>query len=195
MHFMRNPLPQAYDRRNIRNPNGVDPDLAGQEKPGKRLVTIVGVGNEFRGDDSVAILVSRILRDTLPDKVEVVELSGDQSNLLELMKDTDNLIIVDAVCSPAPAGTIFRINASEESFPSNFFTASTHSIDLARSIELARALKQLPSSVLVYGIVGKDFSFTPSLTQQVKESAETVKNKIMNDVERILASSLSSNPA
>jgi hydrogenase maturation protease len=155
----------------------------------------VGIGNEFRGDDSAAIFVLKILKDLLPDEVKAVELSGDQSNLLELMQDTDNLIIVDAVSSPAPAGTVFHINASEESFPSSLLTASTHSIDLAQSIELGRALNQLPESVQIYGIVGKDFSFTSSLTQQVKESAETVKDKILSDVDRILGSSTSSKPA
>jgi hydrogenase maturation protease len=153
-----------------------------------KSVTVVGIGNEFRGDDSVAIFILRILRDSLPRGVKVVELSGDQSNLVEVMQGADNVIIIDAACSPAPAGTIFQINASEEPFPAGFFTASTHNIDLGQSIELARTLKRLPGSVLIYGIVGKDFSFTQSLSEQVREAAETVSNKILNDVDRILSS-------
>ncbi len=152
------------------------------------LITIVGIGNGFRGDDGVALFVLRNLRESLPSQVRTVELTGDQSNLLELMRDTGSMIIVDAVCSTAPSGTIFSINASEEPFPSNFFTVSTHGIDLAQSIELARTMRQLPAFILIYGIVGKDFSFTTSLSQQVKESAETVKNKILSEVDRILKS-------
>lgn len=150
------------------------------------LITIVGIGNEFRGDDGVALFVLRNLRESLPSQVRIVELTGDQSNLLELMRDTASMIVVDAVTSTAPSGTIFCINASEESFPSNFFTVSTHGIDLAQSVELARTMRQLPAFISIYGIVGKDFSFTTSLSQQVKESAETVKNKILSEVDRIL---------
>jgi len=148
----------------------------------------VGIGNEFRADDGVGLLVLKSLKGVLSSQVKVVELTGDQSNLVELMQRTDNMIIIDAVSSPAPAGTVFQINASEEAFPNNFFTVSTHSIDLAQSIELARTMNQLPDLVLIYGIVGKDFSFTTSMNQQVKESAETVKDKILIDVDRILGS-------
>lgn len=152
----------------------------------KRSVTIVGIGNEFRGDDGVALLAVRNLKDKLPPQVEIVELTGDQSDLLELMKETSSIIIVDAVNSAAPSGTIFKINASEEPFPANFFTVSSHGIDLAQSIELARTMKALPEVVLIYGIAGKDFSFTTSVSQQIKDAAETVRTKILDDVKEIL---------
>jgi hydrogenase maturation protease len=161
---------------------------AGREDRGKTSITIVGIGNEFRGDDGVALFTLRDLKDTLPPQVKIVEMTGDQSNLLELMQDTNNMIIIDAVNSTAPSGTILHINASEEPFPHNFFAISSHGIDLAQSIELARTMKKLPSVVLIYGIVGRDFSFTTSLSQQVKDSAEMVKNKIVNDVDRMLKS-------
>jgi hydrogenase maturation protease len=162
------------------------PGSARREKPGKSSITIVGIGNEFRGDDGAALHVLRSLKEIIPAQIALVELTGDQSDLIELMQDTDNMIIVDAVCSQAPPGTIFHINASKDSFPGNFFTVSTHGIDLSQSIEMARTMNRLPEVVLVYGIVGKNFSFSTSLSQQVRDSAETVKNKILNDVDRIL---------
>lgn len=160
--------------------------ISQQVKKGNRSITIVGIGNEFRGDDGIALIILRSLKTAIPAEVKLVELTGDQSNLLELMQDTNNLIIIDAVSSKAPSGTIFHINASEESFPTNFFSVSTHGIDLAESIELARTMKQLPELVLFYGIAGNDFSFTRSVSQQVKDSAETVRNKILTDVDEIL---------
>jgi hydrogenase maturation protease len=185
---MCNPFLEAKDRRSLMNQEMLRPDLTRREDKEKRRVTIVGIGNEFRGDDSVAISVLRNLRNSIPAEVKTVELAGDQSNLIELMSDTESLIIVDAVSSPAPAGTIFQINASKESFPGDFFTVSTHSIDLAQAIELARIMRRLPELVLIYGIVGKVFSFTTSLSRQVKDSAEAVRTKILNDVDRILRS-------
>jgi len=153
---------------------------------GKHRITIVGIGNEFRGDDAVALLVAKNLRDLLPEQVKVVELTGDQSDLIELMQETNSMIIIDAIKSTAPSGTIFHIDAGKESFPDNFFNISSHGIDLAQSIELVRTMKKLPKVVLIYGIAGKDFSFTTSSSQQVKDAAEIVRNRILNDIDRIL---------
>ncbi len=154
----------------------------------KRPVTIVGIGNEYRGDDGVALLVLRQLEKSLRDKVRLIQLTGDQTELLDLMQETDRLIIVDAVSSSAPAGTIFQINASKELFPSNFFTVSSHSIDIAKTIELAKAINCLPEFVLIYGIVGKDFSFTESLSPEARESAEIVRDKILVEFDRMTES-------
>jgi len=159
-----------------------------QKVMAKRSIAIVGAGNEFRGDDRVGIAILRELKGLLPAEVKTMELTGDQSTLLELMQEATSLIIVDAVCSSAPAGTIFQINATEEPFPESFFSVSTHGIDLARSIELARAMKQMPELVLIYGIVGKDFSFSTSMSRQVEDSAEVVKERILTEVTTLIGS-------
>lgn len=149
-------------------------------------ITVVGIGNHFRGDDAVGMLTIKNLTKKVPSNVKAVELVGDQSYLLELMQSSDVMIVVDAVHSSAPAGTIFRIDASEESIPRDFFTFSTHGIDSMHAIELARSMKLLPKQVIIYGIVGKDFSYSPKLSPQIQESLEIVQNKILNDIDRIL---------
>jgi len=183
MHFLCNAFLKADDRGDVTD-SEFSPG-ATHENREKSSITIVGIGNEFRGDDGVALYILRSLKKELPAQVKTIELTGDQSGLLDLMMGTDTMIIVDAVSSAAPVGTIFRLDASMDPFPDDFFTVSTHSIDLAQSIELARTMKRLPDVVLIYGIVGKDFSFTPSLSQRVKDSAETVRSKIASDVDGI----------
>ncbi len=156
------------------------------------VITVVGAGNEFRGDDAVGLMVLKSLKEKVPSEescgadVKTVELTGDQSHLLELMQSTDAMIIVDAVQSSAPAGTIFRVDASDDPIPKNFFSFSTHSIDSAQAIELARALDRLPAHIFIYGIVGKDFSYTAKLSAEVRESIKAVQTKIMNDISCIL---------
>ncbi len=185
MHFVCYAFLEIEDRGDVTDSRPVS-GRTGREDRRKSSITIVGIGNEFRGDDGVALFAIKSLFGNVPTEVNLVELAGDQSNLLDLMGNTDNIIIIDAVNSTAPAGTIFRVDAGEEPFPKNFFTISSHGIDLAQSIELARTMKALPEVILIYGIVGKDFSFTTSLSQQVKEAAEKVTSRILDDVERIL---------
>ena len=184
MYFLCNTLFEADNRGDVTD-SKFSSGTTGRGNGEKRSITIVGIGNEFRGDDGVALSILRSLKNELPPQVKTIELTGDQSSLLELMQDTDTMIIIDAVSSAAPAGTIFRVDASGEPFPNDFFAVSTHSIDLAQSIELARTMNRLPDVVLIYGIVGKDFSFTTSFSQRVKDSAEAVRSRIASDVDQI----------
>jgi hydrogenase maturation protease len=150
-------------------------------------LTIVGIGNEFRGDDAAGLAVLRQLGKNVPAGARTIELAGDQTYLLELMRSTDAVIVVDAVQSSAPAGTIFRIDASEEPMPKDFVTFSTHAIDSATVIELARALDVLPGTALVYGIVGREFSFTTRMTPEVAEALDVVRESILNDASDIMS--------
>ncbi len=150
-------------------------------------VTIVGIGNEFRGDDAVGLAVLRGLAKRVPAGARTVELTGDQTYLLELMRSTDAIIMVDAVQSSAPAGTIFRVEVSEEPVPKDFISFTTHTIDSATAVELARALGSLPGSVLIYGIVGKEFSFTPNMSPEVEEAVEIVRERILSDMDTVLS--------
>jgi hydrogenase maturation protease len=156
---------------------------AGERVP----VTVVGIGNEFRGDDAVGLTVVRQLKERVPAGARTFELTGDQTYLLELMRSTDALIMVDAVQSSAPAGTIFRIDASEEPAPKEFLSFSTHAVDSTAAIELARTLGLLPGRILIYGIVGKGFSFSTTMTAEVKETIDMVQERILGDIECILS--------
>lgn len=169
--------------------SGSSPDtlLAPNHDSERATVTVVGIGNIFRGDDSVGLLVLRQLEKRVPAGVKTIELAGDQSYLLDIMRSTNAMIIVDAVQSSAPAGTIFRIDATGQPVPSEFVAFSTHAVDSTSAIELARALGLLPDKVLIYGIVGKDFSYTTDLTAEVSEAIEVAQAKILNDVRNALS--------
>jgi hydrogenase maturation protease len=45
--------------------------------------------------------------------------------------------------------------------------ASSHSIGLRDTVELARALGRLPGRLTVFAVVGRDFSFGTGLTAEV----------------------------
>ncbi len=151
------------------------------------LVTIVGIGNEFRGDDAVGLKVVRRLEISKPAGVRTIELTGDQSHLLELMCSTDALIIVDAVQSSAPAGTIFRMDAGKERVPENLMFFSTHSFGSLDAIETARTLRHLPRCMLLYGIVGKDFSHKIGLAEEVENAIDVIEEKIIEELDSVRA--------
>jgi len=149
------------------------------------MVTIVGIGNRLRGDDAVGLLVVKILTERSHAGTSIFELDGDQLRLLELMAKTETMVIVDAVLSSAMAGTILRIDTSADPVPRDFRFFTTHSFDSFQTIELARAMGRLPKKIIIYGIVGKDFSYTETLSPEVEKSIPIVGDKILQEIEKL----------
>jgi hydrogenase maturation protease len=78
-------------------------------------------------------------------------------------------VLVDAIRSGAPVGTIHRVDASEHPLPAPpWGSSSTHAIGVAEAIELARALGRLPAQVIVYGIEGSHFDAGVGLSKEVQ---------------------------
>ena len=139
---------------------------------------IIGVGNEFRRDDSVGLLAARKLAEQVGRDVKVTEASGEGMDLMSRWEAYDRVILVDATKSGAVPGTIHEFQASKEPIPTSFFNYSTHAFSVAEAIELARMLNHLPESVFVFGIEGRDFSTGQGLTEEVSSSLDEVMGRI-----------------
>lgn len=147
-----------------------------------RKTLIIGIGNPFRRDDAVGLVVASRLRSQVNDSLMVIEQSGEGASLMEAWKDTDRVMIIDAVRSGAAAGTLHRFDAREQSAPVNFFNYSTHAFSLAEAIEMARILNRLPEHLTVYGIEGEDFTTGTGLTPAVEQAACEVEVKILTEL-------------
>ena len=83
---------------------------------------------------------------------------GEPVGLIEDWSGADAVIVVDAVSSGAPPGTIHRLDPLSEPIPAALSQGSTHAFGLAETIELARTLDRLPARLTVYGIEGERFA-------------------------------------
>ncbi|MCS7158082.1 MAG: hydrogenase maturation protease [Blastocatellia bacterium] len=147
---------------------------------------IIGIGNAFRGDDAVGLVVARMLKEkALPD-VRIVEVSGEAASLIELWKDADSVILIDAVRSGNRPGTVYRLDGHVEPIPASFLRHSTHTFGVAEAIELARTLNELPSRLILYGIEGKSFAVGTGLSPEVEAAATDVAMRIADEVYRRL---------
>ena len=140
---------------------------------------IIGIGNPYRSDDGVGVVVARQLRELSPVGVTVIEESGEGAALLDAWKGATTAILVDAVKSGAPPGTIHRLDAHTEQIPTRFFHYSTHAFSVVEAVELSRALGQLPSRLILYGIEGHSFSAGGRLSPEVERAALKVVGQII----------------
>lgn len=143
---------------------------------------IIGVGNLYRSDDAVGILIARKFKDMASDRVSVKEQSGEGTSLMEAWKGYDRVLIVDAVSSGASPGSIHRMDASREPIPSKFFSCSTHDFGVAEAIEMARALGQLPRQLQLFGVEGKNFQHGEILSAEIEQAMELVADEVFQHV-------------
>lgn len=125
---------------------------------------VVGLGSVDRGDDAVGPAVAAqvgvaVAALRIPG-VEVVE-HEDPTALIALMDGHDLVVVVDAVRSGAPAGTVTVREVGHRGRPLGARPApgpaGTHGLGLAMAVELARTLGRLPQRVLVVGVEAVGF--------------------------------------
>jgi len=145
-------------------------------------ILVIGIGNEYRGDDEVGLLVARALAASGLEKVQVLELPGEGTELLEAWRNRDHVIVVDACQSGAAIGTITQIDVNASPLPSGFFSYSTHAFGLAEAVETSRNLGILPQKMTVFAIEGKNFAQGAPLTAGVEAAAGQVSMRVADEL-------------
>jgi hydrogenase maturation protease len=147
------------------------------------LPLVIGVGNEYRGDDAAGLVIARRVAEAARGQARVVEESGEGAALLEAWRGARFVILFDAVQSGAAPGTIHRLEPVRAPVPTGFFRYSTHAFSVAEAIELARALGELPPRLLVYGIEGADFAAGLALSPAVAGAVEPIVRAVVADLQ------------
>lgn len=146
-------------------------------------ILMIGVGNAYRHDDAAGLVVARRLKDQTLSSCEVHEQVGEGTVLMELWKCAERVVVVDAVQSGAIVGTVHRFNINLTSLAAPIFRVSTHAFGLNEAIELSRALKQLPSNFIIYGIEGQNFDAGIGLSSTVLGAVNDLAEKLRQEVE------------
>ncbi len=158
--------------------------FSGMDSPKLSYVPIIiGIGNDYRGDDAAGLIVARKIAELASGRVKVVESSGDAAALMDLWEKSDLVVAVDAVSSGDNAGRIYRFEPIMEPIPEALFSrSSTHDFGLHEAIELSRALDRLPRRLVVYGIAGTVFENGNIISEQVALSIEQVTQKVLEEL-------------
>ncbi len=145
-----------------------------------RRVSVACLGNRFRGDDAVGLLVADGVRAA---GVEVEECEDEPTRLLESWEELDLLVLVDAVQSGSAPGTVHRVDASSGTLPEGLTLTSSHAFGIGQTLELARALGRLPARVVVYGVEGAVFTAGARLTPSVASAVPGVVAAVVRELE------------
>jgi len=139
------------------------------------MTRIIGCGNLNRGDDGVGIYMADRLREY---GIPAETCTGDATGLMEVWCGAADVLILDAVCTGAPIGTIHQWDMRHSRLPARSW-ASTHGFGIAEGIELARKLGRLPKRLRIYGIEIAQFAAGTDLSREVRASADKLLQRVI----------------
>jgi hydrogenase maturation protease len=151
-------------------------------------VTVIGVGNPYRHDDAAGLVVLDQLRQRFgeDDRIRLIDLDGEPVRLIQAWEGSTSVIIIDAVRSLQPAGTIHRLRAEgvTAAEASGVSLGGGHLLGLGEAIDLARALGELPEELMVFGIEGADFDLGEGLSDAVAAACTAVAFELADRLAR-----------
>ncbi|HVA00907.1 MAG TPA: hydrogenase maturation protease [Terriglobia bacterium] len=147
-------------------------------------VLVIGIGNSYRRDDAVGLVVARELKERAQASVTVLEHGGEGADLMEVWRDARLVILVDAARSGAQAGALHRIDCNLEPLPPSMFGDSTHAFSVAEAVELSRVLGRLPGRLIVFGIEGEDYRIGTELSPAVRLAVPKVVDAVLEEIKK-----------
>ena len=158
------------------------------DTPSHPPIKVIGVGNAWRGDDAAGLLVARRLEaDRLP-RVQISQCLGTVTAIQEAWQDAAGVIVVDAVVSGGPPGTIHRFDGQGDDMRLQLSrSSSSHGWGVAEALALGRLFQELPPVLIIYGIEGKNFDHGTNLSPEVAAAIPAAADRIRREIQAWLA--------
>ena len=114
-------------------------------------VRVIGLGTR-RGDDAAGLLAAEALAaESWPVPVDVLRCESTGPDLLDALGGAEAVVLVDAMRTGRPPGTVREIAREELSQARSM---SSHGMGVAETLRLAAGLGRAPSRVAIVGIEG-----------------------------------------
>ncbi len=158
--------------------------------PGPARFVLAGLGSLYRRDDAAGQLVAERVAGLTPGAVDVGPIV-DPLDLLGRWDGAELAVVIDAVRSGRPPGTVSTLELEPEASPADGqgsnetprAARSTHGIGLAGVFRLARAVGAAPRRVVVVGIEGEDFAQGVGLSPAVEVALPDAVDKVLGLLE------------
>ena len=149
-------------------------------------ILVLGLGQSLRGDDAAGLIAVQAWQKKYPHSaeqilVETCELPG--LALLDLLEGMEFAILVDAVETTMPPGSILKVEPQDlAAFTSD--AQSAHGWGIAESLNLARSLNlpQAGTKITLIAIAGGDFTIGAGLSQPVSLALDTAVETIEREI-------------
>ncbi|MES0371232.1 MAG: hydrogenase maturation protease [Mariprofundaceae bacterium] len=141
------------------------------------IVRVIGLGNEWSGDDAVGLIAAQKLREkNIPD-IEVRVTDVPDWEMFEKLVSDDVLIFIDACDGGGEAGAIYQLH-SDEIMERGVRHCSSHGLGLSHWLSMAEVLGKKTGRILIYAIEIGDVTMGSGLSKKVENAIPKVLNMI-----------------
>jgi hydrogenase maturation protease len=131
-------------------------------------VLIAALGNPLMGDDGVgAAVLEELRRRGAQARARLHDAGAAGVDLLLELEGVHTLVLLDAVCSGAPPGTVRVLEGDEIHRYAEQRGLGSHQPSLAGTLRLAGQLGLLPPRIAVVGIEARQFALGAGLSPEV----------------------------
>jgi hydrogenase maturation protease len=154
---------------------------AAAEKPTGLLV--LGLGNVLLGDDGLgAAALARIVASyELPAGMRLEDGGTLGLGLLGLLAEAEHVILVDAVRTDSPPGTLVRLDG-DDVMPGVRDRLSPHQVGVAELLDSARLIGCYPATVTLIGLVPESLDLGLARSPAVAASLDELVEAIVREV-------------
>jgi len=139
---------------------------------------IIGIGNPLRGDDGIGLIILEELKKrNVPAGFSLLDGGTGGMKLLHVLKDFDEVIIIDAVYFDGKPGEY--VFFKPEQVKSLFAPKCIHDSNLFEILELSKQLNEKLREIMIMGI-------QPKVTDIGKDLSSELKNRLGSMVDAII---------
>ena len=141
---------------------------------------VLGLGNVLLEDDGVGAAAVAALRDRYVAPPGVLVLDGGTLGLalLPYVQSADNLILVDAIRTDEPAGSLVRLQ-DDDVGPAVATRLSPHQVGVADLLDAARWLDRYPERITLLGLVPDSMELVVGLSPRVRPSLPMLVDSVV----------------
>ena len=150
------------------------------EEPKVRIV-VVGVGNLLLKDEGIGVHIIHALQQiAIPHDIKLID-GGTSLDLPYYLKDTDKLIIIDAMKGEGKPGTVYRFHSQDVNIKSEGMV-SVHELGLEQSLKMMRLTRSEPKEIVIIGIEPKEIDWGTELSAELQQKIPKIINIVLNEI-------------
>ncbi|MFH1784289.1 MAG: hydrogenase maturation protease [bacterium] len=148
-------------------------------------ILVLGIGNEIRGDDGVGIHLARRLKEILPSRYEIKELTTAGLDLMWAISGYGEVFLIDAINTPGGVpGEVYHLELEDSRYSSN--VSSFHALNLAQVLELGRKLigDRMPDKIKLLVVEAPRVNeFSQNLSPEIEEQFDDIVEDLRTEIE------------
>jgi hydrogenase maturation protease len=147
---------------------------------------VLGLGNVLLEDDGVGAAAVALLRDlyVAPPGALVIDGGTLGLALLPYVESADNLILVDAIRTNEPGGSLVRLHGDDVG-PAVATRLSPHQVGVADLLDAARWLDRYPERITLLGLVPDSMELVVGLSPQVQSSLPMLLASVVDEAREL----------